>query len=675
MNPAVAVLLAVSGVALLFQISSSSEQNWWAKRAGVVIATVAGLRLFSFGIGQDMSVDQLLFSHRLDLVPNLTPNRMAPNTAVALVLLGLAMAMSDITSRRGRRPAEWLSIGAAAIALLALIGYLYNVTSLYHVKTFIPMAFHTAVAIDLLAMGLLAARPTVGMMSVVTSSTVGGQTARKLLPAAVIVPIGIGWLRVIAQRAGAHDVEFGITLVIVGNIVFFFLLTWSTAGLLQRADARRRSIEGRLSRERNILRTLLDNVPDSIFIKNASGHYITCNMAHARFAGVLGPEEIAGKTVFDLHPPDVAKLYQESDQMVMMQGESLIQEQFLVDSLGKSQWAMVNKIPLLDEAGNCSGLVGITRDITRRKVAEQNREQAEALLREQNIKLQELAESEQKAHADLKLAQGQMLQGEKLAALGQLVAGVAHEINNPLSFVSNNIAVLQRDVKAVGSLLKMYQEGDAVIQTALPELSALIRELSEQIDLGYTMTNLDEMMVRSRDGLKRIQQIVKDLRDFARLDESDLHEVDLNQGVESTVNIIRGRAKSRQVAIDLKLKPLPPVACFPAKINQVIMNLVANAIDACGLRGTVTIESAPTMAGVSIDVIDNGSGIPAEILERIFDPFFTTKPQGEGTGLGLSISYGIIRDHGGTITVESKPGAGSRFSIRLPLRAAVPKKK
>jgi len=282
----------------------------------------------------------------------------------------------------------------------------------------------------------------------------------------------------------------------------------------------------------------------------------------------------------------------------------------------------------------------------------------------------EMARSEREANDALKKAQSQMLQTEKLAALGQLVAGVAHEINNPLSFVGNNTAVLQRDIAAIRQILALYQSADNEIAACKPELIAEIRELCERVDLAYTLSNVDEMMVRSRDGLRRIQQIVKDLRDFARLDESDLQEADLNQGIESTINIVRGRAKGKQVSLELDLHPLPPVVCYPAKINQVIMNLVSNAIDACPNNASVTVRTAPIDdEGVRIDVIDTGTGIPPEIRQRIFDPFFTTKPQGEGTGLGLSISYGIVKDHNGTIELDSTPGKGTTFTVKLPKRS------
>jgi signal transduction histidine kinase len=304
-------------------------------------------------------------------------------------------------------------------------------------------------------------------------------------------------------------------------------------------------------------------------------------------------------------------------------------------------------------------MVGMTRDITERKRAEQ-------MLAEQHRQLEE-------AHEQLKQAQSAMVQSEKLAGLGQMVAGVAHEINNPLAFVGNNVAVLQRDVKALAQLLAMYQQAESIIEKEDAQLLADIRDLSQRMDLTYTLKNLDEMLVRSREGLKRIQQIVRDLREFARLDAADLQDADLNAGIESTINIVRGVAKKHQVAIELQLQPLPPVACYPAKINQVVMNLVTNAIDACGENdGKVIVRTARQDGEVRIEVADNGSGIPPDVRQRIFDPFFTTKPIGKGTGLGLSISYGIVQDHGGRIEVDSEMGKGTTFVVTLPARARHP---
>jgi two-component system NtrC family sensor kinase len=318
------------------------------------------------------------------------------------------------------------------------------------------------------------------------------------------------------------------------------------------------------------------------------------------------------------------------------------------------------KFPLRTSAGAPWAIGGISTDITERKRTE------EQLLR-QNELLVEAVNSERQAHDALKRAESQLVHAEKLSALGQLVAGVAHEINNPLAFVTSDVSVLRREVGHLRDVLSLYLEASDTLSEHCPDLLAKIRERADRIDLPFTLENLDALLARSNEGLRRIRQIIKDLRDFARLDEGDLKEVNLNDGVTSTVNIIRGRARTKGVDLTTDLTPLPRVTCYPGEVNQVVLNLLSNAIDASDPGGRVSVHTRSVNEGVEIHISDSGKGIEPAIRHKIFDPFFTTKPVGEGTGLGLSISYGIVRSHGGTIDVESEPGRGSVFIIRLPL--------
>jgi PAS domain S-box-containing protein len=325
---------------------------------------------------------------------------------------------------------------------------------------------------------------------------------------------------------------------------------------------------------------------------------------------------------------------------------------------GSHRWVRDSVLPSRGDPAPALRLDGVLTDITERKKAEEALRQAVA--------------SERQAHQELKETQTRLIQSEKLAGLGQLVAGVAHEINNPLAFVGNNLAVLQRDAAALRDLLRLYREGEAALGERRPDLLARIAAFAEAIDLAYTLDNLEGLVVRSRDGMQRIQAIVKGLRDFARLDESELKEVDLNDGIRSTLDILRGEARKKHVRLTLDLAPLPEVTCYPARVNQVVMNLVANAIQAAPSEGEVTVRTSPRSDGVAIEVRDNGPGIDPAIRAKIFDPFFTTKPPGQGTGLGLSISYQVVRDHGGRIEVESLAGEGAHFTVYLPLKAPPP---
>jgi len=264
--------------------------------------------------------------------------------------------------------------------------------------------------------------------------------------------------------------------------------------------------------------------------------------------------------------------------------------------------------------------------------------------------------------------QRQLLQADRMASIGQLAAGVAHEINNPIGYIQSNLGTLREYVQ---SLLRLIEAQDGALhrlRVEQPELLRQIEELREQIDFDFLAKDLPTLLAESQEGIARVRKIIQDLRDFSRAGHAEAWSLaDIHAGLDSTINIVWNDLKYK-VELLKRYGEIPPVECLPSQLNQVFLNILVNAGHAIDQRGQITITTHAEGGMVFIEIADTGKGIPAENLARVFEPFFTTKPIGKGTGLGLSISYGIIKKHNGEIDVRSEVGVGTTFLIRLPVR-------
>ncbi len=294
--------------------------------------------------------------------------------------------------------------------------------------------------------------------------------------------------------------------------------------------------------------------------------------------------------------------------------------------------------------------------------ADESLKRAEERLREQNRKLAQ-------AVKQLQAAREQLVQSEKLASIGQLAAGIAHEINNPIGYIRSNLGTLDDYAAVLVRVIKLYETIAAGAENAA-EAKAELARLREAEDLSFVLDDMGSLIRESLEGTERVQEIVQNLKSFAHVDETQEKEADINECLEATLKIVWNELKYK-AAVEKDLQPLPPVVCRPGQLNQVFMNILVNAAQAIAERGEIHLASRAEDGEILVSVADTGKGIPAEELPKVFDPFFTTKEEGQGTGLGLSISHGIVAQHGGRIDVASTPGEGTTFTVRLPVRQTV----
>jgi PAS domain S-box-containing protein len=414
------------------------------------------------------------------------------------------------------------------------------------------------------------------------------------------------------------------------------------------------------------MRDMVEAMPNPVYFKDSHGVYRNCNQAFVEYLGVP-KEKIIGATVFDVAPKALADHYYATDLDLMSKGGRQQYEGRVAHFDGTYRDVVFYKSILSYDGGHARGIVGVILDITERKKIEQD-------LRENESRLMGALEHVKSINAELEKAQDKLIQSEKLAAIGTLAAGVAHEINNPLGFIQGNLTSLAQYVRAFLELVAEYEKVKFAIaaadMTRLKELHGLIKELEDKSNMVFIKEDVTGLLKETIYGVERISKIVMALQHFSYASHGEKKLVSVNDALEGIMNMVSAEIATKADFVK-EYGDVPPVKANEEQLKQVFINLLVNAAQAIRDRGIIRLNTYVKGGCAVIEVADTGCGIPKDMLAKIFDPFFTTKEPGKGMGLGLSISYDIIRKHKGRIEVESEAGKGTSFRVFLPLARSV----
>jgi PAS domain S-box-containing protein len=542
----------------------------------------------------------------------------------------------------------------------------------------------------------------------------------------------------------------------------------------------------RVLKERNLLLQLIDSLPDSIYAKDADGKILVSNQKNTELLGKHHSLEVVGKTDFDFYEKDLAERYRQDEIVLFNSSQDIInsEEPNINNLTGERRWISTTKVIYRDENGVALGLFGIGRDITTRKLVEEELVKSEEMFRKTvasvpsmiyqivfrpdgavvypfvsdgsraiygveperimidasiitkmwhpddvdeykrrveecrrtlkpfdmesrivlpdgkvkwlrvhstpelepdggirfygvRVDITEQKKLEAELAARLKQIQDtqtHLVQSEKMSALGQMVAGIAHELNTPIGYASNNVTLIRERFSIISNLLsKALKAQDAVYSGELEKALTMMQEIRTAqngtvAELDETVRRTERLFIGISSGFEQMTNLVRSMRNFARLDEAEMKKSDINEGVRNCLLMVGHLLKDKDVELTTEYAMLPPVDCFPAQLNQVFLNLIGNAIHAVEEKpnAQVHIKTSLEQNHIVVRVQDNGKGIPKHVQAKIFDPFFTTKPVGKGTGLGLSISFDIVQKHRGTLTFETEEGKGTTFIVKIP---------
>ncbi len=419
----------------------------------------------------------------------------------------------------------------------------------------------------------------------------------------------------------------------------------------------------RLSEEK--IRAFLNAVPVPMYLRNMGSVFEYCNDKFIAFFGT-SHDSVLGQPTNSVFTSDLAeKLSHLDDELFQKNGHQVFEIE-LVRADGAKRTVVFYRTLYYDARGQVSGLIGAMLDITERQHAEQ-------ALKERDDRLQQMFSELQQTHNTLKRTHEQMIQSEKMAAVGMLAAGIAHEINNPLGFIASNLVVLEKYVENLTICCQTYERLctalDANDEARINAARSEVDNIQERLELDDMISDLGPVVQETREGFERIRKIVLDLKSFSRADTGHMESIDINVLTESVLRIVWNEIKYKTELVK-EYGQIPLIIANPRQMEQVVLNVLVNAVQAIVDHGMITIRTFLREGSVVIEIEDTGRGISAEVLPRIFDPFFITQEPGEGTGMGLSISYDIVKRHHGSIDIESTVGKGAKVMISLPVPAA-----